>query len=112
MRNMSTSPKNLGREYPEIRHYAAGLPESIRDILLEGVEESPDAFISAIKKLRLKEEERNYVLNIQRNHGLACRPHESVKETMIRVRLKILRRRRSMGKKPIKGDGLPVDPFE
>jgi len=97
-----------------VQKYVARIPEDLRAILAPESERTLE-FAAAIKSLRLKEEERYYVIDIQHRYGIALRPNESVKQTMIRVRLKLLRERREA---EAEGDvvdtyaPLPVDPLE
>lgn len=97
-----------------VEKYLARIPEDLRDLLgpdLKRLEE----FALAIKALRIKEEERGYVMDIQYRYGLPLRPNESVKQTMIKVRLAILKKRREAAQDSSSVDirgHLPVDPLE
>lgn len=98
-----------------VEQYRARIPADLKDILLSNDEDEISELAFAIKRLRAKEEERYYVTEIQRKHGIALRPNESVKKTMIRVRLDILRRRRSGDDEELLmdiNDPLPTDPLE
>ncbi|MEW5796672.1 MAG: hypothetical protein AB1772_09985 [Candidatus Zixiibacteriota bacterium] len=79
--------------HPLVEKYIARIPEGLRDLLSPGSEQYRE-FADALKALRLKEEERYYVMGIQRRYRLPIRPNESVKRTMIRVRLAIWKKRR------------------
>ena len=97
-----------------IEKYRSKIPTDLRHILLpDEAEMSQLAY--AIKRLRVREEERYYVTEIQRRYQIPLRPNESVKRTMIRVRLDILRRRRDADEEEffLHLDGpLPTDPLE
>jgi hypothetical protein len=100
--------------HPLLEQYLAQIPADLREILTPGQEHSTE-FADAIKSLTMKEEERSYVMAIQERYRIPLRPNESVKRTMIRVRLAILRRVREAEAEgePIDTDAsLPVDPLE
>ena len=102
-------------EFPLVKQYSKRIPQDLWDIILP---QSPDeftAFSAAIKALRLKEEERNYVIELQQQYDMPLRPNATVKETMIQVRLNVLRERRRRGEETdgqTVDDSLPVDPLE
>lgn len=95
--------------------YAESLPPQLRDILVPADPAARAALADAVGKLRLLEEEREYVMELQRLYSVPIRPNESVKRTMIRVRLALLKLRRSEQQRddsePLYID-LPVDPLE
>jgi hypothetical protein len=97
-----------------IEKYLARIPSDIRDLLRPDPDQLAE-FAVAIKRLRVKEEERYYVREIQRRYGVPTRPNESVKRTMIRVRLALLKQRQ-LGEETEEvvraTDPLPVDPLE
>jgi len=100
--------------HPLVEKYLARIPVDLRDLLTPHQEHLAE-FAAAIKSLPVKEEERSYVMAIQQNYRIPLRPNESVKRTMIRVRLAILKRRREAEAEgdPIDTDAsLPVDPLE
>jgi len=108
-----TTHETIGR-HSLVEKYLARVPEDLRD-LLGPKDDQTDDFASAVKALRLKEEERYYVMHLQRRHGLSIRPNESVKRTMIRARLTILHKRRESADDEDcfdLNDPLPVDPLE
>jgi len=111
---MTEAVKQEIERHPLVEEYLARIPTDLRDLLAPN-QESPAEFVVAIKSLWLKEEERSYVMDIQQRYRLPLRPNESVKRTMIRVRLAILKRIREA---EIEGDlidtdtSLPVDPLE
>jgi hypothetical protein len=111
---MTEKTKNAPGEYPLVSRYIARIPEDLRDLLIPPHEHLAQ-FAAAVKALRTKEEERYYVLDIQRRYRIPIRPNESVKETMIRVRLAILKKRLSADEDEKIADifgRLPVDPLE
>jgi len=111
---MTERTKKAPGEYPLVSRYVARIPEDLRDLLIPPHEQLAE-FATAVKSLRIKEEERYYVLDIQRRYRIPIRPNESVKETMIRVRLAIIRKRREAAEDENIVDifgPLPVDPLE
>lgn len=97
-----------------LEQYLAEIPVGLRDLLAPD-QEHPVEFAAAVKSLPMKEEERSYVMAIQQRYRIPLRPNESVKRTMIRVRLAILKRLREAEAEgePIDTDvSLPVDPLE
>jgi hypothetical protein len=95
----------------EIERYRVQIPRQLWNILLPREGESPHAFAVAIKRLRIREQERNYVMSIQRKFRIPVRPNETVKESMTRVRLKRLHD--LSGDENRRGrDNLPSDPLE
>lgn len=97
-----------------VEKYRARIPLDLRDILLPDDTQMSELAM-AIKRLRIKEEERYYVTEIQRRYRIPLRPNESVKRTMIRARLAILRKRRETGEDEDMVDihgPLPTDPLE
>ena len=97
-----------------LKKYQSRIPSDLKDILLPDEAQMSQLAIT-IKRLRIKEEERNYVIEIQRRYRIPLRPNESVKRTMIRVRLAILRKRRDADEGEDIFDlygPLPIDPLE
>lgn len=97
-----------------LEQYLAQIPVDLRDLLAPD-REHPVEFAAAVRSLPMKEEERSYVMAIQHRYRIPLRPNESVKRTMIRVRLSILKRLREAEAdgEPIDTDvSLPVDPLE
>lgn len=97
-----------------IEKYRSTIPTDLRAILLPNEAEMLQLAI-AIKRLRVIEEERYYVSEIQQRYGIPLRPNETVKRTMIRVRLDILSKRREADREGfvLDIDGpLPTDPLE
>ena len=100
--------------HPFVEEYLDRIPVALRDLLAPDREHLAE-FVASVKSLRLKEEERSYVMAIQQDYRIPLRPNETVKRTMIRVRLAILKRRREAQAKGARIDtdtSLPVDPLE
>jgi len=111
---MKESSQQTTSRYFLLEKYLARIPEDIRYLLAPAADRLKE-FEEAIKSLRRKEEERYYVMRLQRRYGLPIRPFETVKETMIRARLTILRKRREQAEEDTGVDlidPLPVDPLE
>ena len=111
---MSEVVKQDTERHPLVAEYLSRIPAELHDLLAPGQEQAAE-FVAAIKSLRDIEEERSYVMAIQRRYELPLRPNESIKRTMIRVRLETLRQRREaeVNGKIIDPDfSLPVDPLE
>lgn len=91
------------------------IPTDLHHLLLPVERQQWHAFLVKAKKLRIREIERNYVMELQTKHNLSVRPNESVKATMIRARLRILKNR--LQKMRVEEPGapkriMPVDPLE
>ena len=111
---MAEAVKQEIERHPLVEEYLDRIPVDLRALLVPD-QEHPAEFAAAIKLLRLKEEERSYVMAIQQRYRLPLRPNESVKRTMIRVRLATLKKLREaeIEGNPIDTDtSLPVDPLE
>jgi len=110
-------PEMVNKEadhHPVVVKYLARIPADLHDLLLPDPKHAAE-FVVAIKSLRDIEEERSYVMALQRRYALPLRPNESIKRTMIRVRLEILKKRREAeaeGKTFDPDRSLPVDPLE
>lgn len=102
--------------HQELSHALKGVPVSVWDLLAPIDNDEIDNYVKNAKALRIREKERNYVLDIQNNYNLPLRPNESLKRTMIRVRLQVLRKRlqnRKHRNGTIKDSfNLPIDPLE
>jgi len=97
-----------------VEEYMAQIPVDLSNLLVPDQEHLAE-FAAAVKSLRFKEEERSYVMDIQQDYRIPLRPNETVKQTMIRVRLAILKRRRAAQAEGVRIDtdlSLPVDPLE
>lgn len=97
----------------ESEKYLKGIPDFLHSIFIPEQHEK-ETFIERARKLRIREKERNYVMEIQRNNKIPLRPNESLKQTMIRVRLKFLMKKKKTAKKADKNifKNLPIDPLE
>ena len=110
-------PEMVNKEadhHPVVERYLARIPADLHDLLLPDPQQAAE-FVAAIKSLRDIEEERSYVMALQRRYELPLRPNESIKRTMIQVRLQILKKRREAeaeGKIFDPDQPLPVDPLE
>jgi hypothetical protein len=73
--------------YPEIKQYLTEIPRDLWYIFLPS-EVSQFADLSAvIKGERIKQKERDYIIELRRKYGLPFRPNASIEETIKRVRL-------------------------
>lgn len=98
-----------------IENYVSVIPKNLRDLLIPANPDELSGFCSTIHKLRVREVEREYVMDLQRVYRIPIRPNESVKATMIRVRLKVLKQRlehRDAGTQESLFSNLPIDPLE
>ncbi len=112
---MSAETLALIEEFPLVKQYSKRIPQDLWDIFLPQSPDGLETFSAAIKALRLKEEERNYVMELQQQYELPLRPNLTVKETMIQVRLNLLQERKRRGQEADDlsiDDSLPVDPLE
>jgi hypothetical protein len=92
--------------------YLALIPRNVWGLLVPANPEEHSDFCKAVHKLRVREVERDYVLDLQQTYRIPIRPNESVKATMIRVRLKIVNQRIETGNRESLFENLPVDPLE
>ena len=109
-----TKPKVAGKDQCT-KDYLAAISRNLWDLLVPANPEMHTDFCATIHKLRVREVERNYVLDLQQVYRIPIRPNESVKATMIRVRLKILKQRLKRlepGDRNSLFEELPVDPLE
>ena len=101
--------------HPAVKKYSEEIPDQLHDLLLPGDRSEFEEFSKRVKALRFILEERAYVMDLQDFYELPLRPNASVKETMIRARLKYRQERlENDGKFPEPGadENLPVDPLE
>ncbi len=102
-------------EYPILKEYLAGIPKQLWNLLLPGDKAHLGQLASAVKAQRIKQEERNYVMDLQYQYRLSLRPNETVKETMIRARLRQWKKQsgyRDGQSRFNTGGQLPTDPLE
>jgi len=95
--------------------YSREIPTDLHHLLLPVEPHQWRTFLVEAKKLRIREMERNYVMDLQSRHNLPVRPNESVKATMIRARLEVLKNRLQYLKVDSPGVRrriMPVDPLE
>lgn len=106
--------KNI-KKYPDLNEYIESIPRELRNIFSPTESEDLENFYLHLKALRIREKERNYVMEIQKNYNLPIRPNYTLKDTMIRVRLKMLKKKiinRRNGYDSRSSDKFPVDPME
>lgn len=111
---MTEQTRNAWNQYPLVAEYVGSIPEDLHDLLLPDFDQLGE-FATAVKALRIRETEREYVRELQDYYRVPLRPNESVKRTMIRVRLAILKLRiasREDGDLLEAYGPLPVDPLE
>jgi len=97
-----------------LAEYLATIPVELHALLVPADEQGRSELTDKVKKLAVREEERNYVLELQHQYGVPIRPNESVKRTMIRVRLKLLKALHAAGIDEDMGEpgSMPTDPLE
>ena len=116
--DMSTSQSRKKIEFnrfPVVRKYAEEIPAQLHGLLLPIDQSELETFSKRVKLMRCKLEERAYVMELQEMYDLPLRPNATVKETMIRARLKYRQERlENDGDFPEPGtdENLPVDPLE
>lgn len=106
--------QKLLKTYPEIGRYLRTAPKKFWPILLPDEITDYADFAAALAVQRRNEEERTYVMNLQRKYKLPLRPCDSVKRTMIMARIKHLKKRgrfQFRRKSGYRGN-LPIDPLE
>ena len=106
-----TKAKDAGKDHCA-DDYLAAIPRNLWDLLVPTNPEEHTDFCATIHKLRIQEVERDYVMDLQQVYRIPIRPNESVKATMIRIRLKILNQRIETGNRDSLFEDLPVDPLE
>ena len=73
--------------YPEIKHYLDSIPKDLWYIFIPAEMSEFADFSAAIKSLRIREKERDYIIQLRRKYDLPFRPNASVDETIKAVRL-------------------------
>lgn len=97
----------------ELTNYLKQIPKELWIQLVPNNLDDLQLFAKKIKQLRIKEKERNYVMELQQSYRLPLRPNSTVKETMIAARLqKIKKKNRPLSKNSEDLGDLPIDPFE
>jgi len=107
--------QNIIEKYPEIENLIKKIPSDIHALILPDSDENFEEYECVIKAQRIVEKERDYVMEIQRSYKLALRPNDSLKETMIRVRLKLIKDKNRPSRNTGGRNGygfLPIDPME
>lgn len=72
---------------PELKQYAERIPRDLWKVLLPKEVSDLEAFSASIKSLRIKEKEREYIIELRKKYGLSFRPNADIDETIKRVRL-------------------------
>ena len=108
MSDQPSDPENVQRVE---KRYQSEIPPQLWDLLLPRDDDDLAVFAGSIKRLRIFEQERNYVMAIQRKFSISIRPQESVRESMTRARAKILSRSTSKSRNS-RNRRLPHDPLE
>jgi len=102
-------------EYPILQKYLSGIPQELWDLLLPDDKAHLGQLASAVKAQHIRQEERNYVMDLQFQYRLPLRPNETVKETMIRARLRQWKKQSGYmdgQSRSNTGGQLPTDPLE
>jgi len=74
-------------KYPEMKQYAESIPRQLWDLFLPLDISAFVEFSVTIKALRIKEKERDYIVELRKKYDLPFRPNTSIEETIKRVRL-------------------------
>ena len=114
---MEKDKKKKANVHPEIKKYLSQIPESLWDIFLPTEAAELSKLAVAIKALRIKEKERDYLIELRRKYKLPFLPNASTDETIKRVRLIRWKRKKEDEKnKHLFGDnaggGATIDPDE
>lgn len=96
----------------ELTNYLKQIPQELWSQLVPDNIEELQLFAKQIKKLRITEKERNYVMELQQIYKLPLRPNATVKETMIAARLNAIKKQNRPLKESDDLGDLPIDPFE
>lgn len=96
----------------ELTAYLKQVPQDLWPLMIPDNLEDLIVFAGQIKKLRIWEKERNYVMELQQVYHLPLRPNATVKETMIAARLQQVKKRNRPLKESDDSGDLPIDPFE
>lgn len=84
---MKEENKKTASVHPEIEQYLKEIPKALHEVFLPSEGADFAAFAASIKALRIKEKERDYIIELRRKYGLPFRPNASIDETIKRVRL-------------------------
>lgn len=82
--------------HPEIEQYLKEIPEALWDVFIPADADDFPAFAASIKALRIKQKERDYIIELRRKYDLPFRPNASIDETIKRVRLIRWQRKKEM----------------
>lgn len=108
---MKAEMKKAISEHPEIERYLKEIPESLWETLVPSEAGDLGGFASMIKALRIREKEREYIIELRRKYGLLFRPNATIDETIKRVRLIRWQRKMRMEKQglDIGAEDTPAD---
>ncbi|UCG61034.1 MAG: hypothetical protein JSV52_11995 [Candidatus Zixiibacteriota bacterium] len=83
-------------QHPEVERYLKETPRQLWQLLLPEKTADFAGFAASIKSLRIREKERDYIIELRRKYGLPFRPNASIDETIKRVRLIRWKRKKMM----------------
>ncbi len=86
-REMTQEKNRVFEEYPEIKQYLSEIPEDLWSIFLPITVEELHQLSDDIKALRIREKEREYIIELREKYGLPFRPNATIDETIKRIRL-------------------------
>lgn len=115
--DMEKDKKKKYPRHPEIKKYLSEIPQSLWYIFLPTDASELPKLAAAIKALRIKEKERDYIMELRRKYKLPFRPNASTDETIKRVRLIRWKRKKEDEKNKDlfggnSGGGASIDPDE
>ena len=84
---MTQEKSRTFEEFPEIRQYLSEIPEDLWSIFLPTSIEELQKLSADIKALRIREKEREYIIELRQKYGLPYRPNATIDETIKRIRL-------------------------
>ncbi len=82
--------------HPEIEQYLREIPKELWEVFLPAEVGNFAGFAASIKSLRIREKERDYIIELRRKYDLPFRPNASIDETIKRVRLIRWKRKKLM----------------
>lgn len=93
---MTAEKRKAISQHPEIERYLKEIPEELWQIFIPADSGDFAGFAASIKSLRIREKERDYIVELRRKYGLPFRPNASIDETIKRVRLIRWQRKKTM----------------
>lgn len=69
-----------------------GLPEQIKDLFVSSTEDDLILFEINTVNFKKKEKERDRVIQLQKQYSLPLRPNQTLREVMIRIKIKQLKK--------------------